>query len=182
MSYRVISSGQTLSVKIFGPAFFVIFAIFFAGMFHFGMFPRVYRVIFNGGLSPAVINLFWGMWSLGGLIAVWWGYRLKRIAVDGDSIYVSDYFREVKFPLSDILEVSENRWINLHPVTIEFAPSTPWGHYIKFMPKVRFLVPNWFSHPIVAELRDMVYWAKAGQRVTDQLQRNAGALPPSDDP
>lgn len=80
-------------------------------------------------------------------------------------------------PLSDILAVSENRWIDLHPITIEFASSTPWGHFIKFMPKIRFLVPQWFSHPIVAELRDMVYWAKAGQRVTDKLQQEANTFP-----
>jgi hypothetical protein len=46
------------------------------------------------------------------------------------------------------------------------------------MPKVRILVPRWFSHPIVAELRDMVYWAKAGQRMTDELQRDVATTSP----
>ena len=176
MSYRVISSGQTWAVKFIGPASFVLGGLVFASMFYFGMFPGLYREMFEGVLSPALVDFFWGMWSLGGLFALWWGYRLKRIAVDGDSIYVSDYFREAKLPLGDILEVGENRWLDLHPITIEFASSTPWGHYIKFMPKIRVFVPQWFSHPIAAELRDMVYWAKASQRVADKLQQ--AAMPP----
>ena len=179
MSYRVISSGQTLAVKWLGPATFLFGAAFFAGMFYLGLFAGLYRQMFHGGLSPAIMNFFWGMWSLGTLFALWWGYRLKRVAVDGDLIYISDYFREVKLPLSDILEITENRWIDLHPITIEFASSTPWGHYVRFMPKVRILVPQWFSHPIVAELRDMVYWAKAGHRMTDELQRDATMPTPS---
>jgi hypothetical protein len=177
MSYRVISSAQTLSVKLSGPLVFVLGAGFVGAMVYFGAFPQIYRALFRGGLSPVALDVFWGMWCLGTLFACWWGYRLKRVAVDGDSIYLSDYFQEVELPLSDILAVTENRWIDLHPVTIEFASETPWGHYIKFMPKVRILVPQWFSHPIVAELRDMVYWARASQRVAGKLQMDA-ALPP----
>jgi hypothetical protein len=173
MSYRVISSAQTWAMKFVGPAGFILGAAFFAGMFYFGLFAELYRAMFEGGLSPALIDLFWGMWCLGTLFTAWWGYRLKRVAVDGDSIYISDYFQEAKLPLSDILKVSENRWIQLHPITVEFAGRTPWGHYIKFMPKIRIFVPQWFSHPIVPELRDMVYWARADQRVTDKLQQDS---------
>ena len=173
MSYRVISSRQTLPTKVLGPAIFGLGALFFAGMFHLGLFPDLYQAMFHGGLPPALVNLFWGMWCLGALFSLWWGYRLKRVAVDGDCIYVSDYFTEDKLPLSDILAVTENRWLKGHPVTIEFASSTRWGHHIKFLPKVRVLVPSWVSHPIVAELRDMVYWAKAGQRMSDKLQQDS---------
>jgi hypothetical protein len=178
MSYRVISSGQTFMVKLLGPVIFGIGALFFAGMFYLGLFPDLYRAMFHGGLPPALINLFWGMWCLGALFSLWWGYRLKRVAVDGESIYISDYVTQDKLPLSDILEVTENRWIDLHPITIEFASRTRWGHFIKFMPKVRVFVPKWFSHPIVAELRDMVYWAKAGQRMSDKLEHESLTLSP----
>lgn len=160
MSYCTVSSGQAWLVKFIGPASFVIGAIVFAGMFYFGMSAGLYREMFHGGLSPTLVNLFWGMRSLGTLLAPWRGYGLKHIAVDGNSIYISDYFREAKLPLGDILEVSENRWIDLHPITIEFASSAPWSHYIRFMPKIRPLVPQWFPHPVAAELRDMIYWAK----------------------
>jgi hypothetical protein len=178
MSYRVISSAQTLSVKIMSPLMLVVGGCFFAGMFHLGLFPGIYRAMFHDGLSPVAVNIFWGLWSLIFLLSLWWGLRLKRVAVDGESIYISNYIQEVKLPLSDILDVRENRWIKTHPVAIAFASETPWGHTIRFMPKVRFLVPQWFSHPIVAELRDMVYWAKASQRVGDQLLKESVTLPP----
>ena len=58
-------------------------------------------------------------------------------------------------------------------MTIEFAGATPWGHYVKFIPKARFLVPGWVSHPIVGELRDMANWAKRSQHVSDKLQQDS---------
>src|SRR5258706_1047983 len=111
MNYRVISSGQTFLVKLLGPVVFGIGALFFAGMFYLGLFPDLYREIFHGILRPTLIDLFWGMWCLAALFSLWWGYRLKRVAVDGDFIYISDYFAEDKLPLSDILDVTANRWI-----------------------------------------------------------------------
>ncbi len=178
MSYRLISSRQTQAGWVMGPVLFVVGSAFFAGMFCLGWFEVIYHGMFRNGLSPVAMNLFWGAWFLLWLLSLWWNYRLKRVAVDGDSIYVSDFLQSVKLPLSDILGVTENRWIKTHPVTIEFAGATPWGHYVRFMPKIRFLVPQWVSHPIVAELRDMVRWAKAGQRVSDRLQQDSLALPP----
>jgi hypothetical protein len=176
-NYRIISSAQTLWVKLSGPIFFILGAVFFGGMFYFGLFPDISRLLFPNGVSPFLVNLFSGLWTLFGLVSGWWGYRLKRVAVDGDSIYISDYFEEVKLPLSTILDVRQNRWIRQHTITIEFSAGTPWGHKIKFMPKIRFLVPGWFSHPIVGELKDMVYWSKASDRVADQIQRQPPAEP-----
>jgi hypothetical protein len=173
MSYRVISSRQTQAGWVVGPVLLVVGTVFFAGMFHLGWFPGIYRNMFPHELSPVFVNLFWGVWFLLWFLSLWWSFRLKRIAVDGDSIYVSDFLRSVKLPLSGILAITENRSIKAHPVTIEFAGATPWGHYVKFMPKIRFLVPHWISHPIVAELRDMVYWAKAGERMSDKLQQDS---------
>jgi hypothetical protein len=45
------------------------------------------------------------------------------------------------------------------------------------MPKIRFLVPSFMSHPIVGELRDMVSWAKLNDRVSAKLQQEAHPAP-----
>jgi hypothetical protein len=181
MSYRVISSRQTELSWIIGPLFFIVATALLIGTLYFGWFAAYYRRVFPDGLSPVAANLFWGVWLLFCVLSLWWNYGLKRIAVDGESIYISDFLQHTKLPLGEILGVSENRWFKTHPVTIEFAGATPWGHHVKFIPKARFLVPNWVSHPIVGELRDMASWAKRSQRVSDKLQQDSLALPPQSD-
>ena len=181
MSYRVISSRQTELGWVIGPLFFIAGTILLVGTIYFGWFDAYYRIAFPRGLSPVELNLFWGAWLLFCVISLWWNFRLKCVAVDGESIYISDFLQRAKLPLGEILGVSENRWIKIHPVIIEFAGATPWGHYVRFMPKVRFLVPSFLSHPIVAELRDMADWAKRSQRVSDKLQQDSLALPPDSD-
>jgi len=182
MSYRVISSRQTELSWIIGPLFFIVATALLIGTLHFGWFATYYRRVFPEGLSPVAANPFWGAWLLFCVLSLWWNYGLKRIAVDGESIYISDVLQRAKLPLGDILGVSENRWFKTHPVTIEFAGATPWGHYVRFIPKARFLVPGWVSHPIVGELRDMASWAKRSQRVSDKLQQDSLALPPEAEP
>ncbi len=178
MSYRVISSRQTEVGWVTTPLCFVAGTILLIGVLHFGWLADYYQTLFPDGLSPVSENLVWGAWLLMGVLSLWWGYRFKRVGLDADSIYLSDFLQQAKLPLHEILSVSENRWIKAHTVTIEFAGATPWGHYVKFMPKIRFLVPGWISHPIVADLRDRVSWAKLDERVAAKLQGDPPALPP----
>ena len=177
MSVRVISSSQTWPRWVLGPVLFVASTIAAAGKLYLGWFPAYDRQLFAHGLPPAAVSLFWGIWFLFWLLSLWWTLRLKRVAIDRDWIYVSDFRQSVKLPLSDILGIRENAWIKSHPVTIEFAAATPWGHYVRFMPKIRLLL-GWTPNPMVAELRDMVNRAKANQRMTGKLQQEAYTTPP----
>ena len=65
---------------------------------------------------------------------------------------MSNYRKEISVPLSEISDVTENRWVNMHPVTIHFRRDTAFGQRVMFMPAVR---PFAFfsSHPVVAELK-----------------------------
>ncbi|HEY6853528.1 MAG TPA: hypothetical protein VI139_04720 [Gemmatimonadales bacterium] len=89
---------------------------------------------------------------IGGAFIYWACVRLKKVELDDTALYISNYQKDIVVPLRDIAEVTENRWINIHPVTIRFHRETEFGGSIVFMPKVR-----WFgffsSHPVVAELR-----------------------------
>lgn len=79
---------------------------------------------------------------------------LKRVCVDSQNLYVSNYRREITVPLSMIASVTENRWINIHPVTVHFLSPTEFGQEITFMPTVRPFA-FWSRHPVVAELRQL---------------------------
>jgi hypothetical protein len=92
---------------------------------------------------------------VGGAVVYWRCVRLKRVRMDDTSLYVSNYLREIQVPLRQVADVTENRWVNIHPVTIQFRSATEFGERVVFMPKRR-LFGFWRSHPVVAEIRHAV--------------------------
>ncbi len=154
---RTISSDQTFIMKFVFPAIWI------------GIFAAMTLVLFAGGgvfrdrsgtPPPPELKWFFLIATIGGAAALYWfGIRLKRVALDASTLYVSNYRREIGVPLRDIEEVSENRWVSIHPVTVRFFRETEFGAAIVFMPKAR-----WFalfsSHPVVKELRAAVARAR----------------------
>ena len=96
---------------------------------------------------------------VGGLCWYWWGIRLKRVEVDDQWLYVSNYLRDIQVELRDIEEVSENRWVNIRPITVRFRRDTGFGPRIVFMPPARWW-GFWQPHPVVRELEDAAQRAR----------------------
>lgn len=164
---RVLSSSQTFFVKFIGPALVAPMAAYLLFVdARTGAFLRLHH-----GMAPLAL-LPWLMIAGVFLFSLWWSFQLKRVAVDGDSIFISDYSQEVALPLSAIVDVRENRWLKMHPVTVEFDRDTPWGNTIRFMPKLRFFAITWMSHPVVAELRDSAQFARMGKRAAMGIGRD----------
>jgi hypothetical protein len=105
--------------------------------------------------------LFLFGWLLG--IAIFWyaGFRLKRVRIDNEHLLISNYVREIRIPLRDLEEVTENRWWSHHPVTLHLRSESVFGTRIVFIPKTR-LFAFWTSHPIVKELRQLALAARLG--------------------
>jgi hypothetical protein len=88
-----------------------------------------------------------------GTAFIYWScVRLKRVRMDSGFLYVSNYSTEIVVPLANVVEVTENRWVNSHPVTIRFHSDTDFGSEVTFMPKIRWFA-FWSSHPVVEEIR-----------------------------
>jgi hypothetical protein len=128
------------------------------------IFPACWIAGFGGGvafiwastgLPPETRWLFLAAWIAGALSFWWWCMPLKRVRVSGGQLYVSNFRKEIVVPLTSIESVTENRWINVHPVTVHFRGDTEFGRKISFMPKTRVMF-FWSSHPVVGELRRMV--------------------------
>lgn len=125
------------------------------------VFPPLWAVLFGwlvlsdrghpAAAQPPTLLLFL-LWCAGMASMLWMCVPLKRVRMDGKNLYISNYFREIRVPLSAVVEVTENRWFNIHPVTIHFRRPTEFGQRITFMPTAR-LFTNWSSHPVVEELR-----------------------------
>ena len=105
--------------------------------------------------APALEEMKWiflAAWITGTTFILWLNAGLKQVRMDSQNLYVSNFLREISVPFRMIADVTENRWINIHPVTVHFRGDTEFGRQIKFMPTARFPT-SWSSHPVVAELK-----------------------------
>ena len=134
----------------------------------------VFPVLWIGGLALAALSLFlfpdswqgadgrppeadvkWFLLfaTIAGSAFIWWAcVRLKRVRMDAKALYISNYSTEIVVPLALVAAVTENRWVNSHPVTIAFHSDTEFGSEVTFMPKVRWFA-LWSPHPVVEEIR-----------------------------
>jgi hypothetical protein len=116
------------------------------------------------GLPAEMRWAFLAAWIAGATSFWWWCFPLKRVRVGGGELYVSNFRKEIVVPLGFVEGVTENRWINIHPITLHFRGDTEFGRKITFMPKSRLMF-FWSSHPVVGELRRMVDAAAVGSKV-----------------
>ncbi len=149
MDPRTLSSAQTFVMKYIFPTMW----ISGFGIGTLGLFLGAYHG--HNDPSPDTKWQFLAAWIAGTSFILWGCARLKRVRVDESGLLVSNYLKETRIPFDDIREVSENRWINIHPVTIHFRRSTPFGERVVFMPRVRLF--SWRSHPVVGELRTLAH-------------------------
>ena len=138
--FRVqISSGWTFVYKVMLP----FFSILIMGL----VLPAF---IFSGQIWQ--LPWFFLPMMLGGLaLELYFCLPLRFVEIDKHNLYVSNYFRTVSIERHLIERVTENTWLNIHPVRIHFREETPVGRSIVFMPEVRafsFLQ----SHPIVNKI------------------------------
>lgn len=147
---KTISSAWTFPMKIIFPTVWIsCFGAATAGLW-LGSTPQG-----NGAqLPPGMKWQFLFAWVFGTFFILWICAGLKRVRVDFDQLYISNYRKEIAVPLSNVVDVSENRWINIHPVKIHFRLPTEFGQQITFMPTSRFF-GFWSSHPVVAELKNL---------------------------
>jgi len=150
--YRTLSSAQTFLMKFVFPFLWIGgFAVATASMF----LDASETGARTGLLPPPEMKWsFLAITVIGSVSLYWLCMRLKRVSINGDSLLISNYFTSIVVPLTEIERVSENRWINIHPVTIFFRRETDFGPSVVFMPETR-----WFgffsSHPVVAELQKL---------------------------
>jgi hypothetical protein len=142
---RQLSSLQTFLLKIIFPAIWI-------PVFGLGAVVAFFASA-DGKSGPGGGWFFLFIWIAGSTFILYFAIRLKDVSVDEEFLYVSNYLKTVKIPLSQIYDVTEIVWINIHPVTIHLRSPSEFGTKIVFMPKVRFAFIS--SHPVVAELKRM---------------------------
>ena len=148
---RTLSSYETILVKFVLPLVWI--PIFGAATI---------SMLVRASNEPAAW-MFLLMWIAGSVFFLWDLKRLKFVSVDDNFLYASNFLKEIAIPLSDIYDVTENIWLNTHPVTIHLKSPSEFGNRIVFMPTVRFAFFS--SHPVVAELKQLARSAAAHRLV-----------------
>jgi hypothetical protein len=93
--------------------------------------------------------------SLLGTAYIWWTCAgLKRVAVNGRTLTISNYRDDITVHATDIATVAQNHFVHLAPVTLTFKKDTPFGRAVTFMAPVSF---RFFSEDdVVWTLRRLV--------------------------
>ena len=88
------------------------------------------------------------------LFLLWFSIPLKKVSVANNTLYVSNYRKEIAVPLSEIADVRGNILTEPQRVTIYLRQPSEFGSKIVFMAKHRFF-SFWSVHPVVDELKSM---------------------------
>src|SRR6266550_2209252 len=113
MNNRTLSSAQTFWMKFLFPTIWI--SMF--GLGTLGLFLGAFR---GADGSPPPEGLKWGFlaaWIAGTIFICWACARLKRVRIEDSAIYVSNYLKEIRVPFDAVADVTENCWVNIHPVT-----------------------------------------------------------------
>lgn len=102
--------------------------------------------------------------ALYGVGVYWTGVRLKRVTLDGETLRISNYRKEIRVPLRDAA-VCDATLANFYLITLRFNGPTEFGASIVFMPKLRWLI--WGPHPLVQDLRFAIQEAQRSADQTD---------------
>ncbi len=143
MSPRTISSSLTFFWKYIMP---------FAWITGMGLGACVALFgVQSGAWTSHDRRFFLAFWIGGSVFLSWFGGRLKWVRLDGDSLLVSNYRTEVRIPLTEIANVTQDILWQPSTITIHLRNASPMGKRIVFIAE-----SAWFflskEHPLVDEL------------------------------
>jgi hypothetical protein len=146
-----LSSAWTFSAKFVFPVLW----ISGFGLITVALWSDAYPGRNNELPPPALKFVFLGVWIAGSAFILWACAGLKRVRVDERQLLVSNYLREICIPFSAVRDVSQNRWLNIRPITIYFRDATEFGDQATFVPKWRMAIRIWRVDPVVDELKQL---------------------------
>ena len=92
---------------------------------------------------------------VGGAFIYWSCMRLKKVALDGDVLLISNFRKEIAIPLRDVDHVTGSIFMSPELVWLHFRRPTEFGTKIVFMGKWRFF-SGFTRHPVVKELQRLI--------------------------
>ena len=80
------------------------------------------------GYMPAVV------WSAACVFLVWWTLPIKKVSVSADQFLISNYLREIRVPVTQLVKIGEDRGNRTPNIALFFDPPTAFGRKIRIVP------------------------------------------------
>lgn len=137
-----VSTNLTLFYKFFVPIFWIVFfgsmtiAAFVYDNAYYGEIPggpfRIGLVIFF--ITGVAMFLFTLM-------------RLKRVEMGADGLYVTNYFKHLRYPFADIEKIGESEFLFFKVVTVHLRAKGTFGKKFTFIASRDRYGEFWRQHP-----------------------------------
>ncbi len=143
----IVSSRGTYFYKFIFPTFWIIL---------FGIMP--YEAIFGphelASKNATSAGIIAATWIVGSALLLRVAAIVLRVQYRDGRLYASNFRREIEIRPGDIESVTQNKWINVRPITIHLRSDLGFGRRIRFIPPARVIYAFWKEDPIVDELRE----------------------------
>ncbi len=157
MQILSVSSGWTLFLKLVFPIVWTTFFGTFVGVILFSE-DGAY-LIAGGMITPMLAKAIALTFLLVGFALFYWLFmRLKRVDVDNDFLYVTNYFKARRYPYHNIEKMVENQYLMFRPVRVYFKEAGTFGKKITFLSSKEFrgFLDNRSDIARLVEKRDFV--------------------------
>src|SRR3954466_1453905 len=104
---------------------------------------------------PGTMPFFVFIWIPACIIwATYMSWPIKKVSLAGDKLYISNFFKEIAVPVTEIMDVRERYQIKPRRIVIYFRHPTEFGDKVVFYAPIQ---PRFYfsEHPLVGELLDL---------------------------
>lgn len=141
-----ISTNLTLFLKLFIPVFWI---VFFGSVTAAAM---LYQFEYVGDIPARTFRLLTAAFYLSGLLLLAFTLmRLKRVEVDEEFFYVTNYFKTARYPFHNIEKVEVSHFFFFRTATIYFRKPGIFGRRATFVPTGYRFREFWETHPDLRE-------------------------------
>lgn len=140
-----VSSSATLFLKFFIPTFWMVFF----GAFAVALFisPNLH----SGAIPMNVMKMGIVIFFLLGTLALYWALmRLKRVELDEDFVYVTNYFKTFRYPYHNIEKMEESDYLFFRSMHIHLKEPGNFGKKITFVVSQKLMDDFLKQYPQVA--------------------------------
>jgi len=115
------------------------------------IFKFVFPAVWISGWSFGTYQAFSWVFALGGIFGsiflMWYCSRFRKVFLEGETLIVSDYRREVRVPLARVSRVRRRTWIAPSEIIVIFDSDTGLSDKVVFLPSYCFWDSQWWrSH------------------------------------
>ncbi len=140
---HIVSTSATLFLKIFIPTFWIIFF----GIFNIALWVSGKQV---GSLPRETFNIGFGIFFLVGIALLYYALmRLKRVEMDADFAYVTNYFKTARYPWHNIEKIVERDYLFFKSIDLYLITPGQFGKKMTFVASQKRFNEFLKAHPAI---------------------------------